>query len=88
MGLNTVLELKSTWVKDEVSGAVGRELLLKLLAMRHDIDTIEAALEVYLVKDHRMQVEHSCYVMPPILDRLVLLGVVDSSATGFMSMTV
>ena len=34
--------------------------------------------------DHRMRVEHCCYVTPPILNRIKKLGVVDSSATGFM----
>ena len=34
--------------------------------------------------DHRMRVEHCCYVTPPILKRIKALGVVDSSATGFM----
>ncbi len=48
------------------------------------LDAIEAALEAHPVEDHRMRVEHCCYVTPPILDRLARLGVVDSSATGFM----
>jgi predicted amidohydrolase YtcJ len=34
--------------------------------------------------DHRMRVEHCCYVTPPILERLKRGGFVDSSATGFM----
>jgi predicted amidohydrolase YtcJ len=48
------------------------------------LDAIEAALRAHPVADHRMRVEHCCYVTPPILDRLRRLGVVDSSATGFM----
>ena len=43
-------------------------------------DSIEAALEAYPVDDHRMRVEHCCYVTPPILERIKRLGVVDSSA--------
>ncbi|MGO8865184.1 MAG: amidohydrolase [Alphaproteobacteria bacterium] len=48
------------------------------------LDAIEAALAAHPVPDHRMRVEHCCYVTPPILARLQRLGVVDSSATGFM----
>ncbi|MEZ5843765.1 MAG: amidohydrolase [Hyphomicrobiaceae bacterium] len=48
------------------------------------LDAIEAALATHPVADHRMRVEHCCYVTPPILARLKRLGVVDSSATGFM----
>jgi predicted amidohydrolase YtcJ len=48
------------------------------------LDAIEAALEAHPVKDHRMRVEHCCYVTPKILERLKRLNVVDSSATGFM----
>jgi predicted amidohydrolase YtcJ len=48
------------------------------------LDAIEAALRAHPVADHRMRVEHCCYVTPPILDRLKRLGIVDSSATGFM----
>jgi predicted amidohydrolase YtcJ len=48
------------------------------------LDAIEAALAAHPVADHRMRVEHCCCVTPPILDRLVRLGAVDSSATGFM----
>lgn len=48
------------------------------------LDAIEAALRAHPVPDHRMRVEHCCCVTPPILDRLARLGVVDSSATGFM----
>lgn len=48
------------------------------------LDVIEAALAAQPRDDHRMRVEHCCYVTPAILDRLDRLGVVDSSATGFM----
>ncbi|BBK42056.1 amidohydrolase [Allostella vacuolata] len=48
------------------------------------LDAIEAALTAHPVADHRMRVEHCCYVTPPILERIKRLGVVDSSATGFM----
>lgn len=48
------------------------------------LDAIEAALEAHPVADHRMRVEHCCYVTPAILERIKRLGVVDSSATGFM----
>lgn len=48
------------------------------------LDAIEAALAAHPVADHRMRVEHCCYVTPPLLDRIERLGVVDSSATGFM----
>jgi predicted amidohydrolase YtcJ len=48
------------------------------------LDVIEAALEAHPRTDHRMRVEHCCYVTPAILDRLERLQVVDSSATGFM----
>ena len=48
------------------------------------LDAIEAALAAHPVADHRMRVEHCCYVTPAILDRIARLGVVDSSATGFM----
>lgn len=48
------------------------------------LDAIEAALQAHPTDDHRMRVEHCCYVTPPILDRIKRLGVVDSSATGFM----
>lgn len=48
------------------------------------LDAIEAALKEHPVDDHRMRVEHCCYVTPPILERLRRLKVVDSSATGFM----
>jgi predicted amidohydrolase YtcJ len=45
---------------------------------------MEAALAAHPVPDHRMRVEHCCYVTPPILERLKRGGFVDSSATGFM----
>jgi predicted amidohydrolase YtcJ len=48
------------------------------------LDAIAAALEAHPVPDHRMRVEHCCYVTPPILERMKRLGAVDSSATGFM----
>jgi predicted amidohydrolase YtcJ len=48
------------------------------------LDVMEAALRAHYVDDHRMRVEHCCYVTPPILARLRRGGFVDSSATGFM----
>lgn len=48
------------------------------------LDAFEAALHAHPVKDHRMRVEHCCYVTPPVLERLRRLEVIDSSATGFM----
>lgn len=48
------------------------------------LDVIEAALEAHPVDDHRMRVEHCCYVTPSILERIKRLRAVDSSATGFM----
>ncbi|MEM7426272.1 MAG: amidohydrolase [Pseudomonadota bacterium] len=48
------------------------------------LDAIEACLEAEPRDDHRMRVEHCCYVTPPILERLKRLEVIDSSATGFM----
>jgi len=48
------------------------------------LDAIEACLEAAPRDDHRMRVEHCCYVTPAILDRLKRLKAVDSSATGFM----
>ena len=48
------------------------------------LDAIEAALAAHPVADHRMRVEHCCYVTPAIVARIKRLGVVDSSATGFM----
>lgn len=48
------------------------------------LDAIEHCLVEYPVDDHRMRVEHCCYVTPQIQDRLKRLGAIDSSATGFM----
>jgi predicted amidohydrolase YtcJ len=48
------------------------------------LDVMEAALAAHPTTDHRMRVEHCCYVTPPILARLKRGGFVDSSATGFM----
>ena len=48
------------------------------------LDAIEACLEAEPRDDHRMRVEHCCYVTPEILGRLKRLQAVDSSATGFM----
>ncbi|MGK7861837.1 amidohydrolase [Falsiroseomonas sp. E2-1-a4] len=48
------------------------------------LDVMEAALTAHPVADHRMRVEHCCFVTPPILARLKRGGFVDSSATGFM----
>jgi predicted amidohydrolase YtcJ len=48
------------------------------------LDVMEAALMADWREDHRMRVEHCCYVTPPILERLKRGGFVDSSATGFM----
>ena len=49
------------------------------------LDCLEAALEAMPKEDHRLRVEHCCYVTPPILQRLRRTGIVDSSATGFMA---
>ncbi|MEM9784370.1 MAG: amidohydrolase [Pseudomonadota bacterium] len=48
------------------------------------LDAIEACLTAEPREDHRMRVEHCCYVTPSILERLQRLKVIDSSATGFM----
>jgi predicted amidohydrolase YtcJ len=48
------------------------------------LDAIEAALAAHPMADHRMRVEHCCYVTPAVRERIRRLGVVDSSATGFM----
>jgi len=48
------------------------------------LDAIEAALAAHPTPDHRMRVEHCCYVTPSVRERIRRLGVVDSSATGFM----
>ena len=47
------------------------------------LDAYEAALEAEPRRDHRMRVEHCCYVTPDIRARLKRLGVIASSATGF-----
>jgi len=48
------------------------------------LDVMEELLEEHPRDDHRLRVEHCCYVTPKILERLKKLNVVDSSATGFM----
>ena len=48
------------------------------------LDAFEKALAACPRPDHRMRVEHCCYVTPPLQERLKKLGVIDSSATGFM----
>jgi len=48
------------------------------------LDAIEHALTAHPMEDHRMRVEHCCYVTPAILERIRRLGAIDSSATGFM----
>ncbi|MBM3570954.1 MAG: amidohydrolase [Alphaproteobacteria bacterium] len=48
------------------------------------LDMFEAALAARPSADHRMRVEHCCYVTPRQQARLKKLGVIDSSATGFM----
>lgn len=48
------------------------------------LDAIEAALTAHPSTDHRSRVEHCCHVTPAVLERLKRLGVIDSSATGFM----
>ncbi len=48
------------------------------------LDALEAALAAYPLEDHRMRVEHCCYVTPAVRARLRALKVIDSSATGFM----
>ncbi|TVQ34276.1 MAG: amidohydrolase [Geminicoccaceae bacterium] len=48
------------------------------------LDCLEAALDAHPKDDHRLRVEHCCYVTPPVLERLARTGIVDSSATGFM----
>ena len=49
------------------------------------LDIMEEILAEHPLDDHRMRVEHCCYVTPKILQRLKKLNVIDSSATGFMS---
>ncbi|MCH9672351.1 MAG: amidohydrolase [Gammaproteobacteria bacterium] len=48
------------------------------------IDALESALKAHPKHDHRMRVEHCCHVTPAVRKRLADLGIVDSSATGFM----
>ena len=48
------------------------------------LDVIEHVLEEHPVKEHRMRIEHCCYVTPKQLSRIQRLKVIDSSATGFM----
>jgi len=48
------------------------------------LDALEAALDEKPWPDHRHRIEHCCYVTPPIQDRLLRLGVIDASATGFI----
>jgi len=48
------------------------------------LDALEAALREKPWPDHRHRIEHCCYVTPAIQDRLLELGVIDASATGFI----
>lgn len=48
------------------------------------LDAIEKALKRKPWPDHRHRIEHCCFVTPPIQDRLLGLGVIDASATGFL----
>jgi len=48
------------------------------------LDAIEAALREKPWLDHRHRIEHCCYVTPALQDRLLELGVIDASATGFI----
>ncbi len=48
------------------------------------LDAIQHCLDTHPIADHRMRVEHCCYVTPNLQDRLKRLNVIDSSATGFM----
>lgn len=48
------------------------------------LDAFEAALAAHPAADHRMRIEHCCYVTPAVRARIKRLGVVDSSATAFM----
>jgi len=48
------------------------------------LDAIEAALKRQPREDHRHRIEHCCFVTPAIQDRLLELGVIDASATGFL----
>jgi predicted amidohydrolase YtcJ len=49
------------------------------------LDALEAALREKPWPDHRHRIEHCCYVTPAIQDRLLELGVIDASATGFIN---
>jgi len=48
------------------------------------LDAIEKALRRKPRPDHRHRIEHCCYVTPGIQERLLELGVIDASATGFL----
>lgn len=48
------------------------------------LDIFEAALTASPLEDHRMRVEHCCFVTPKILQRIKRLGVIVSSATAFL----
>lgn len=48
------------------------------------LDAIEEALKRQPREDHRHRIEHCCYVTPAIQERLLKLGVIDASATGFL----
>jgi predicted amidohydrolase YtcJ len=48
------------------------------------LDALETAIVSDPWHDHRHRIEHCCYVTPPIQDRLLKLGVIDASATGFL----
>jgi predicted amidohydrolase YtcJ len=48
------------------------------------LNAIEEALKREPREDHRHRIEHCCYVTPAIQERLLKLGVIDASATGFL----
>lgn len=48
------------------------------------LDMIEAALQKSPRNDHRSRIEHCCYVPDNQMERIRKLGVVPSSATGFL----
>ncbi len=48
------------------------------------LDMIEAALKAEPRDDHRMRIEHCCYVPDTQMKRIKELGAVPSSATGFL----
>jgi len=48
------------------------------------LDIYADLLKAHPVDDHRLRVEHCCYVTPKIRERLKQMNVMDSSATGFM----